>query len=253
MFCEMPQKFDLRFPDDYVAFLTIWAKTEFAQATKVEMQLFWSLKPRPTDFRQLFRILMDEYARGEQCKFWLQKTSPFRAEYALTEFKDAKVIVVTRELGAAAHSHITSENKQFGNFSEWKTVFRKRAESSLAQRICEQYQGIHITYEGLIDHREQLMQRICKFIGIQFEPEVLETAFAPNSSFDRSAGDGDRFRRPAVPTNIRWLATLATLIPGGFFRLANRRNLYNHGSAQNFIRGTFYTQRKELADREFHQ
>ena len=56
----LPAKYgSIKKPDDYVGLIELWSQTDLFKATGVDKEIFYKLKPRPTSYRQLFKILMD--------------------------------------------------------------------------------------------------------------------------------------------------------------------------------------------------
>jgi hypothetical protein len=60
MFTNFPHSFgDLRFPDNYVGLIELWSKTDFFQCAGMDKDFFYSIEKRPTNYFELFQILMN--------------------------------------------------------------------------------------------------------------------------------------------------------------------------------------------------
>jgi len=81
---------------------------------------------------------------------------------------------------------------------------------------------IHVRYEELCNEPEQTVQRICDYIGVPYEPEMLDFR-----SHERHILGGNRMRmdrKNEIQEDLKWTSTLNATALNEFERIAGRLN-----------------------------
>jgi hypothetical protein len=128
----------------------------------------------PRDVAAIFDRIFSDFAARHGKSRWCEK-SPQHVQHLplLREvFPSAKFIHVIRDGRAnAASFHRRWKRSPFLTIYRWKQVVR--AGRSDGQRMPGYY--LEVQYEQLTRDPETWMRRICEFLGLEFEPSVLES------------------------------------------------------------------------------
>lgn len=211
MFGPLPDKFDLARPDEYVGLVELWAATHFFRCTGIDKELFYRLSPRPGNGLQLFEILMNEYARRNHKAYWLQKTSPTRAQKVLEHFPQARIVVIRRDLMDNLRSTLAMHSwRGMRNLfrATWHCVYHRK----LLNRLCRQYPVVEMDFDALRADPAREEARLFSELGLARQHELQENTFPPNVSFEN-----DQQRREILSPRAAFIARLlvrgVSLIP----------------------------------------
>jgi hypothetical protein len=213
MFGAMQDRFDLSDPDEYVGFLELWAKTELFRRTGVAKEVFYRLSPRPRSFLKLFDLLMSEFARKNGKAYWLQKTSPLRALAVLEYFKNARVIIVRRNLIDTLKSTWGLQMRH-GSRRILRSIYAYVRQHKIMDQIAKNHTVVEVHYEVLKMQTAGEVARICRELGLDPDRISTRSGYAKNTSFNSESqresimsGEGRIF--------VRCAAALINLIPLG--------------------------------------
>ncbi len=182
MFGPLPDKFDLSSPDEYIGLVELWAATHFFRCTGVDKELFYGLRPRPTSGLQLFDVLMSAYAVRHHKAYWLQKTSPLNAEKVAAHFKQARIVVIRRELMDTVRSTLGLQawsGKRNLFRAAWNCAYQRK----LLNRLCRRYPAVEMDYDRLRADPAGEEARLLDELGLDRDTQSREDAFTPNTSF----------------------------------------------------------------------
>lgn len=211
MLGAMYEKFDLDYADDYVGLIELWSVTEFFRRAGVDKDFFYRLDPRPRNALQLFELLMNEVARREGKRYWLQKTPPVTAERALAYFTNARVIVVRRNLLDTARSTLILQQR-YGAANLARAARRYAWQAKLLDRICRRYPAIEVRYEALAADPSREKARLFTELGLDPARVTSEDRFPRNTSFP-----DDRQRRQVLSRRdrlvVRGVAAACACVP----------------------------------------
>lgn len=188
MFGAMQDKFNLSGPEDYVGFLELWAKTEFFRRTDIDKHMFYELTPRPRNFLEIFDLLMCEFARRNNKSYWLQKTSPSGAIDVLKYFKNARIVIVQRNLLDTLRS-TWALHKRHGQRRIFRSTFTYVRQRKILDRIADKYNVAQVNYDYLRSQTSREITRICTELGLDPEKISSEIPYRKNTSF---ASDSQR-------------------------------------------------------------
>ena len=211
MFGAMQDKFDLSYPDEYVGLVELWAATHFFRLTGIDKSFFYGLSPRPADVLGLFELLMNEYARRNGCKYWLQKTSPRKAPRVLEHFGNARVVVVRRDLMDTIRSTLGLQSR-YGKRNLFRATWECVYQGKLLDRICRRYPAIRVSYEALRADPAREEARLFAELELPAGKRAREESFPRNTSFaNREQRHGIMSSRERLLARI--LARLVGLLP----------------------------------------
>lgn len=153
------------------------------------------------------------------CVRWVEKT-PGNIPYADNLFRlfpEAKLIHILRDPRAVFASRRRRLIDRYGSYAKAHRFVREWNESTRQipklQKRANNY--LLIRYEDLVSHSQEVMQEVCRFIGIQFLPSLLEPTCAGrewqgNSAFHQqfsSINDQplNQWKKELSNEDIRWI------------------------------------------------
>jgi|GEM_PF-1546887 len=200
-FCTVKDRFgDIRNDNNYIEFLETFSNSDYFILSNLDKNYFY--KNRPNSYDEFFKMMMDKYAEEQKTEFWLEKT-PAHTMYfneLLTIFPTAKFIIVKRNIIDSIKSDIRL--RYFNEDMQRKTKLSKIIFIIfLAFRYYLYYSNISsqrkkenclfIEYENVKKNRVEATKKICDFIGIDFEQQLLEDEYQPNTKF---TSEKERFK-----------------------------------------------------------
>jgi hypothetical protein len=168
--------------------------------------------------RDLLVLLMESYAAVlgialEQVKRWVEKT-PANRNYIpaiFSRFPQAKLLVTMRDPRAIMASQIRLKKRvSTRRFSIYYVIDHWRANASLANQIRNgEVPGFVVLYEKLVGELPVMMQKICDYLEIGFDPDV---ALSPTKAGRVWAGNSAadvRFSAVSSEPATRWESELS--------------------------------------------
>jgi Sulfotransferase family len=132
--------------------------------------------------RDLLAIMAESYAavRGvdpDTVERWVEKT-PANRTYVpliLSRFPHAKVLIVMRDPRAIFATQIELEKtRQTKTFSAYFSVHHWREAAQVALRAMrKEIPALVVPYEELVQGPADWMQKVCEFLEIRFEPDIV--------------------------------------------------------------------------------
>lgn len=177
------------------------------------------------DDRDLLAVMMEAYAQTlsiplNGIKRWVEKT-PANRNCMLSifaRFPKAKLLVTVRDPRAILAAQIALEKtRQRGNFSAYYVVEHWRVAADLARLItANELRGFVVAYEELVRDPAVVMQQVCDYLKIRFDPEIVLNPTkvgqpwggnsAARISFSRiNAEPVSRWERELTPEEIGWV------------------------------------------------
>lgn len=248
MFGVMQDKFDLSSPDEYVGLLELWSVTEIFKCANGNKEAFYNLNPRPRNAIEMFRILLQEYARSNDKAFWLQKVRALRALEVLESFKDARIVVTRRRLLDTMKS-TWAMHLRYRQRRPIRSTYMYVRQEKILNRICKKYNAAEVQYENLKADPEREISQLCKQLRLDPAKITSEYSYKKNSSF---ANEHERVKIMSSSERILVVAValfsrcvpliLMTLMANAMERIAGR-------SPRHLTSGTFGSLVDRLADR----
>jgi hypothetical protein len=243
MFSVMPQKFgDLTEISNYIGLIELWARTDFFRLTGIDKAFFYRSESRGTSYTDLFRRLMDEVARRNGARYWLQKIPPEEGILVLGEFPGARVVIIQRGVVATVRSSI-QQNVKYGRRprSLVGEGFQYAFGSKCLERVRAGREAYQVTYERLREDVEQVVRDLCEWLEIPFHAEMVRSDFRQNTSFSRP-GERETVLKPWQEHVVQLICAFFSGLPLAGFHLLRR--LRGRGS-RSFLPGTFGMVRDE--------
>jgi len=225
-FCIVKDRFgNIQNDNNYIEFLETFSSSDYFILSNLDKNYFY--KHRSQSYNEFFRMMMDKYAEEQQTEFWLEKT-PAHSLYfrELSEiFPTAKFIIVKRNIIDSVKSDVRL--RYFNEDMQRKMklskiffiiflVFRYHLYYSTMHYHQKKENCLFIQYENLKKNRLEETKKICDFIGIDFEPQLLEDEYKPNTRF---TSEKERFKvfTKEEETFITILDHLFKCLPNRFF------------------------------------
>ena len=179
------------------------------------------LRDSDRSFRSIFEIILDEDRALSGKKIPGEKTPGhvFHVDTLLEWFPDARIIQIVRDPRAVLSSEIHKADKPDyplakGNILYgagllvtttlgWYLAIRK--DGQYRQRYPRHY--VSITYEALLMQRESTVHQLCDFLGIDFDPAMLNPPIM-DSSYGKRRTEAD------VSVLDQWRNRLPAWMPG---------------------------------------
>jgi hypothetical protein len=163
--------------------------------------------------RDLLVLMMEAYAEVvgvplDRIKRWVEKT-PANRNYVLeifSRFPKAKLLLTMRDPRALLAAQIALEHaRKTRRFSVYYVVAHWRAAAKLAKRIRnEEVPGLVVGYEDLALDPKMSMQKVCDYLEINFDPEIVLNPTKVGRSWAGNSAAGDRFTEISTAPVTRW-------------------------------------------------
>jgi hypothetical protein len=163
--------------------------------------------------RDLLVLMMESYARVtgaplERIKRWVEKT-PANRNYVreiFTRFSQAKLLVTMRDPRALLATQIALEKtRKTQRFSVYYVVAHWRVAAELATKIrIGEISGLVVPYEQLATEPAGSMQKVCDYLEIAFDPEVVLNPTKVGQSWAGNSAAGLRFSEISIEPVTRW-------------------------------------------------
>ena len=216
---------DLSRQTNYVEFAEMMAASDTLRIAGVDKAFLYGLWP--TTYEGVFRAVMDEVARTKGARYWLDKTPQHTlhiGKIALS-YPDARFIAIVRDAREVLRS-------SFGSYRG--PGWRRRL--ALARRT---FNLVHHTkeiglagrsgrvrvvrFEELRSRPEETFRDLMAFLGLEFEPALLEQRYLPNTTFRAGrAAERDRVFSRGDERLVRAALALGDRLPVGGFRAVRR-------------------------------
>ncbi len=164
-----------------------WGKRDYSYfPTKKFYDLFEKLAFDPANAkRDLLILMLEAYATTigrsvESVRRWVEKT-PANRRYLpeiRARFPDARILLTMRDPRAILAAQIALEQtRQLRRFSIYYCISHWRESAVLALRALQEGDATSmvIPYEKLVLETETLMAKVCSFLGVSFNPEIVLT------------------------------------------------------------------------------
>ena len=163
--------------------------------------------------RDLLVLMMESYAEVvgvplERIKRWVEKT-PANRNYVpeiFNRFPKAKLLLTMRDPRALLAAQIALEStRKTRRFSVYYVVAHWRAAAKLARKIrAREIPGLIVGYEDLALDPKMSMQKVCDYLEIDFDPEVVLNPTKVGRSWAGNSAAGVRFSEISAAPVTRW-------------------------------------------------
>lgn len=241
MFGVMQKKFgDISTIESYIGFIELWAQTNFFKISGIEKSFFYKLNYKHS-ILELFEILMNEFAKRNSKKFWLQKTSPLNALKILRNFSKGYIIIIERNILDTIKSQMKLTEFTTGiRSSIFREVFYYIYQAKIIKKISKIYKLFKVSYESLKNQPAHEIKNTCKYLNIPFENTMLNISYQKNTSFISSQNRKSFFSKKDIQ-KIMIYSYILKIFPFFLFEafLKVRQSLLSKREEIYFIQGTF--------------
>ena len=217
-FCSIYNRYgNLGIKANYMEFVEVIGASDYFRLAGISKEFLYSLFP--TTYEEVFRIAMDNYAAKQGAAFWVEKSPAHTLEVELlaTLYPDAKFIAIIRDLESVTAStlyhtepgapdapsrqrHLISTVLNWTHYNKVIKTFHAKSDRMLLLR-----------YKALRSDLKSVMQQICAFLEVDFDPAMCKQTFVPNSSFQTQKRD--KALSVTEKKQVKLISGLANLIP----------------------------------------
>ena len=187
---------DLKDNNNLIQLIEIFSSSNFFLASGLDKKIFYNKKP--DSYPSFFRLIMEHVAEKEGKEIWLDKTPAhsFFLERIVDCYGDAKVVAIKRtplnqikslyrlnllkikHYSKAGHSQDDVDllkKKYLSTRNIYKMLFKYHAFYKHIHRMRskEPDRVMLIEYEHLLSSKKKIILKLCKFLEIEFEDEML--------------------------------------------------------------------------------
>src|SRR5256714_6564814 len=163
--------------------------------------------------RDLLVLMMEAYAEIvgvplDRIKRWVEKT-PANRNYVpeiFNRFPEAKLLLTMRDPRALLAAQIALERtRKTRRFSVYYVVAHWRAAGQLAKKSRKKGNpGLGVSYEDLALDPKMSMQKVCDYLEINFDSEIVLNPTKVGRSWAGNSAAGGRFSPISTETLSRW-------------------------------------------------
>ncbi len=173
----------------------------------------------------------------------------------LNEKFDLKVIFLTRDFRSWAFSRYLSSKMPI-----FLLIFRWLAENKKLQHQLHKMNidFFSVGYEEIAMYPDFALKKICEFVGVNFEPQMLNPAKTKSHIINGNVVRADAEKRSKIMYDARWLTSAKVSFNGLFFSILNRfnkKNVYSNVLGKDLKVDSFFlfsSMRKRNMDKLFN-
>ena len=216
---------DLKNYNNLIYFIEVFGSSTYYILSGLDKEFLY--RKRPLTYEELFKVVMDQYAEMNDADFWFEKnpSHSFHIEEISGYYQDAKFIAITRDIVDQVRSAL-----KMNKLERIEAKGLKKALNILKEIIGYYMSCKHIShfkakyperilvvsYEELVKTRETELITICKFLGLEFQPAMLESPYKAGSSF-KSEKDREKELSPVQIRIIKMISPFFALLPYSFY------------------------------------
>jgi len=221
-FCIVKDRYgDINKDNQYIEFIETFSNSDYFILTNLNKDYFYEHRAKSYD--EFFKMMMDTFADQQQTEFWIEKTPAHTVYFndLIHLFPTGKFIIVKRNIIDAIKSDVRLRYYDESMHKKIQTpkisfilflIFRYLLYYKTIDKYEKQAKCLTINYEELRQDREYWTKKICTFLEIEFEPQLMVDKFKPNTKFKST-----QERQDALTKNeeqlIRTLYRILKIIP----------------------------------------
>lgn len=144
---------------------------------------------------------------------WVEKTPANRNHIPeiLRRFPQAKILVTVRDPRAILAAQIALEKtRQTGRFSTYYVIAHWRVAARLARRVRDgEVPGLVVPYEKLVCEPAGMMEKVCAYLEIDFDPEIVLTPTKVGQFWKGNSAARINFSQISSEPATRWQGELS--------------------------------------------
>ena len=224
--------------NNLIQLIEVFASSAYFVTSGLDKNIFY--RERPRTYQDFFRLLMDRFAEKKDADLWLEKTPAhsLHFEEIVSYYNDAKIIAIKRDPVDQIRSGVMLRKRMIGekNFILNKINILARL---LKYHSSYKYIGhlmskkpdkvMLIEYEELQKSTKSIITKICNFLEIEFEEDMLgdRDNRKSNTSFI-SDSERDKVLSSVEKRGVQFFSYLLNLVPYQLYRLIYlvKRSIY---------------------------
>ncbi len=220
---------NLKNDNNLVQFIEVFASSNYFVASGLNKDIFY--REKPGTYQDFFRLFMERFAEKKGADLWLEKTPAhsFHFEEIICYYNDAKIIAIKRGPIDQIRSGVMLSRRRIGGK---RSIYKKIDIMSRLFRYHSCYKHIRhamlqkpdkvklIEYEELKKSTKDVISKICDFLEIEFEEEMLEGGDnqKTKTSFT-SDSDREKVLTKIECRGIRCISFFLELLPYRLYRV----------------------------------
>jgi hypothetical protein len=203
---------------------------QIAGISKDYMMSLW-----PTTYDAFFKSMMDEFALRRNAAYWVEKSPEHtvQASHLAEVYPEARFIAIIRNVRDVISSSLAYTPDQPVRERLGRRMFIVKAVmlwayyKKLIRELKRAFPGrtCLIRYEQFRENKEIVLEKICSFLGVEFEPQMTNLTYAPNTSFDQKDAR-KRVMKAREEALVQMLSMVGETVPLAIYRylhsLSNR-------------------------------
>ncbi len=192
-----------------------WGKRSYASFPREEfLETFEVAAFDPANAREDLLVLMVKaYAATlgrplDTIRRWVEKTPANRNHIPaiLTRFPCAKILITMRDPRAILAAQIALEKtRKTGRFSTYYVICHWRVGARLAQCVRKgEIPGLVVPYEQLVCEPASMMEKVCAYLEITFDPETVLTPTKMGQFWSGNSAARINFSQISAEPATRW-------------------------------------------------
>jgi hypothetical protein len=232
---------------NYREFVEVICASDYFRLIGIEKEYMLSLWP--TTYAGFFNSVMDEYARRQNSRYWLEK-SPSHTKKALwlaEEYPEARFVAIIRDVADVVASSLFHHNGRGEPEPEGaerlvalvRVVLGWVYYNKSIHALRNQYPSrtTIVSFQGFREKKASVLKGICAFLGVNFEENICTVPYSRNSSFS-----DEKTREKAMTETekmySRKLAGMLSTVPYEGYRFLG--TLYNRFRKQRDLPNWFF-------------
>jgi hypothetical protein len=216
---------NLKNDNNFSQFIESFGSSDYFRLTGIDKEFFY--KHRPKNYVQVFRLLMDSFATKESAEFWLEK-SPGHSLFLnkiSNYFKDAKFVGIKRNTVDIIKSAVRRRFVR-NNLIKKLLIVRRVLQHYKYDKFIKKFNAtsnniMMISYEELRERTQEILINVLEFLGLEFEPSLLDEKYQPYTSFSNFNASEER---ASILTSldkklIKWASLIFKSFPYSFYRI----------------------------------
>ena len=184
---------DLHILSNFIEFVEVISACDYFRLAGVTKDHLYSLWP--TSYEEVFRTVMDSYAKANGADFWVEKSPghTYKLDLLSKIYPEAKFIGITRNIESVVKSSLGMYLSRQPEYAarrsyRWSLILSlsrswHKHDKSMRKHLNTNLNFKMIRYEDMKTDRARVMNDICKFLDIEFDQQMLTESFPPNTSF----------------------------------------------------------------------
>lgn len=180
---------DLKVESNFRRFARDFAKSDYFLLSKLPASWFDELQYR--DYGAIFYDLMERVARREGATHWVEKSPhhTLHCQDIAQRFPDAKFVCLLRQSRTLIPSLMNAPWREKSRYPmRGLEILRSCSTYTLYKKHLHNFaknntNAMVLYYEDVLARPKQEMERLCQFLGLAWQPEMVDVPFEQNSSF----------------------------------------------------------------------